>query len=361
MRYCQECCDASLKKHVVDMISLASYEEQALDEDPILILPCGHFYACSTLDGHMDLASAYESDKYGNFVGITTFTSDEKTSKPKACIDCRCVIQNVKRYGRILRFAELRSLERKHLMSIGRSLDIASKQARDGRSVANLKHILGKLQKGPMHRVYEACGGSAQVEVNPAPPGPYIRTYQLLGESYQKMTASAGDENYLLALKYLELAVDKATESESHKSGAQSRLMLSSFLLNYSTVTDALKEEIIPMLDWIINHHVTFNDLKAEANRLKEKVKAADNTKILSEVVRAMNKVDGYDYGGSWSSHWHECPNGHPYFIGNCGGAMEEGICLECGEAVGGSGHRLLASNRSNVGGIVGEILRRDG
>ena len=340
------------------MISLAAYEEHDVDEDPILVLPCGHFYACSTLDGHMDLADAYGNDEDGSFVGIKELSPDEKTSKPKACIDCRCIIQNIKRYGRLLRFAEIRSLERKHLMSIDRSLDILSRETGDDRSVAKLELILEKLQKGPMQKVYEACGGSDQLEVKPAPPGPYIRAYRLLFESYQKMIESAGDKNYCLALKFLQLAIAKATESESHRSGAQLRLLLSSLLLNYNTVTDSLKEEIVPMLDWIINHHVALNDLKAEASKLKEEVKAGDNKKILAEVVQAMNRVDGYDYGGSWTSHWYECPNGHPYFIGNCGGAMERGTCLECGEAVGGSGHILLASNSSNVGGVVGEILR---
>jgi hypothetical protein len=56
------------------------------------------------------------------------------------------------------------------------------------------------------------------------------------------------------------------------------------------------------------------------------------------------------------TSHWYECPNGHPYFIGDCGGAMETARCIECGEQVGGGGHQLLGSNRS-VSGIVREVL----
>lgn len=33
---------------------------------------------------------------------------------------------------------------------------------------------------------------------------------------------------------------------------------------------------------------------------------------------------------GLSSGHWYECPNGHPYVIGECGGAMEKTKCPEC-------------------------------
>ena len=36
------------------------------------------------------------------------------------------------------------------------------------------------------------------------------------------------------------------------------------------------------------------------------------------------------------SGHWYECPNGHPYVIGECGGAMEVGRCPTCNSQIGG-------------------------
>jgi hypothetical protein len=54
------------------------------------------------------------------------------------------------------------------------------------------------------------------------------------------------------------------------------------------------------------------------------------------EIVCAM----GYKQG-----HWYKCPNGHIYIITECGGAMEASRCNECGEEIGGGGHRLLESN----------------
>ncbi|XP_060803319.1 NFX1-type zinc finger-containing protein 1 [Amyelois transitella] len=51
---------------------------------------------------------------------------------------------------------------------------------------------------------------------------------------------------------------------------------------------------------------------------------------------------------GATIGHWFKCPNGHCYYIGNCGGATQIGKCNECGEAIGGTNHRLLSSNRHN-------------
>ena len=42
---------------------------------------------------------------------------------------------------------------------------------------------------------------------------------------------------------------------------------------------------------------------------------------------------------------WYKCPQGHYYQIGECGGAMVESMCPECGSKIGGQSHRLRADN----------------
>lgn len=56
------------------------------------------------------------------------------------------------------------------------------------------------------------------------------------------------------------------------------------------------------------------------------------------EVVAAMGLGQG---------HWYSCRNGHVYAIGDCGGATVESTCPECGDTIGGTGHRLTGSNRA--------------
>ncbi|CAF4022002.1 unnamed protein product [Adineta steineri] len=75
-----------------------------------------------------------------------------------------------------------------------------------------------------------------------------------------------------------------------------------------------------------------------------EKVKHLENIPGLGinererkAIVTALNMGKG---------HWYVCPKGHPYVITECGGAMEESNCPECGEQIGGKKHQLVSTNR---------------
>ncbi|KAJ7333530.1 NFX1-type zinc finger-containing protein 1 [Desmophyllum pertusum] len=54
---------------------------------------------------------------------------------------------------------------------------------------------------------------------------------------------------------------------------------------------------------------------------------------------------------GMAQGHWFKCQNGHIYCITECGGAMEESKCPECGSRIGGHNHQLVADNR-----VAGEM-----
>ena len=49
--------------------------------------------------------------------------------------------------------------------------------------------------------------------------------------------------------------------------------------------------------------------------------------------------------GWNGNSRIYQCPNGHPYFIGDCGGAMQQTHCPDCGEPIGGGSHRVVERN----------------
>jgi len=61
--------------------------------------------------------------------------------------------------------------------------------------------------------------------------------------------------------------------------------------------------------------------------------------------ITQQEKIEIVQAIGMSKGHWFKCPNGHPYAIGECGGAMEVAKCF-CGEAIGGSNHHLLQTNR---------------
>eukprot|EP00033_Pygsuia_biforma_P004585 GCRY01005027.1.p1 GENE.GCRY01005027.1~~GCRY01005027.1.p1 ORF type:complete len:2003 (+),score=401.39 GCRY01005027.1:144-6152(+) len=83
----------------------------------------------------------------------------------------------------------------------------------------------------------------------------------------------------------------------------------------------------------------------AELPRLR---KALDEKVALKQVIEVMVKTTGL-------GHFYQCPNGHLYVIGECGGAMEFGRCPDCGAAIGGNNHAVVQGNtHSNVDGSQG-------
>lgn len=61
-------------------------------------------------------------------------------------------------------------------------------------------------------------------------------------------------------------------------------------------------------------------------------------SKILPQLAQALQ-------GEIRHGAWYKCKNGHPYVIGECGGAMQEAKCPDCGETIGGANHALAAGN----------------
>jgi len=369
--YCLQCCDDETKDHVVDVITLTAYKDHDVDADPIAVLPCKHFYGISTLDGHLGMKEVYKEGNTGegSFVEVLPLSEANVTEKPVACPDCRGVIHSVQRYGRILRLSELRSLERKHLMVINQSLEHLSrwmsfpessaKNLKGKALVKKLKEVMKTLLLSPMRKVSNACRDSDALGGIPRPPTrPLLHTYELLGRALTDMAVTRDDTNYSAAQQFLDRGIVLADETTSTRSASNLRLLKSQMLMKWPSSSDSIKDEATELVDWILGREEL---LSAEVvYRAKELKRILLNPlRDVSEVIKAMNVQDGYDYGGSWSSHWYECPNGHPYFIGECGGAMQESRCIECGAIVGGTSHHLIASNRA-AGGVVAEVLQSE-
>ncbi|XP_008190958.1 NFX1-type zinc finger-containing protein 1 isoform X1 [Tribolium castaneum] len=79
----------------------------------------------------------------------------------------------------------------------------------------------------------------------------------------------------------------------------------------------------------------TVKELLQELSRL-----VASGIGISEQEKREIVKAMGFRQG-----HWFKCPNGHPYCIADCGGAMVESKCPECACKIGGGSHTLRADN----------------
>lgn len=81
-------------------------------------------------------------------------------------------------------------------------------------------------------------------------------------------------------------------------------------------------------------------------DKVKEEVakKHRRDSELTEEERRDVDRAMGN--GMSAGGRWFACPNSHPYFIGDCGGAMVEATCPECGARIGGGNHDLRTDNQ---------------
>ncbi|KAI8064669.1 hypothetical protein BC940DRAFT_305698 [Gongronella butleri] len=104
------------------------------------------------------------------------------------------------------------------------------------------------------------------------------------------------------------------------------------------------------------NHHVKqqmnhFNGIKEKQEKIRQMLSQHEKMEIINAMKTEVQN-GGHDSVGG---RWFVCKNGHPYFIGECGGATELSGCLECKEPIGGLNHRVIDSNRF-YGDFDGEI-----
>lgn len=97
---------------------MKNYGEISLDETPVVVLGCGHFFTAETLDGLMGMGEVYLQDGYGNFTGLQD-TSTALASKLPFCPDCRCPVRQycTQRYNRVVNRAVIDEMSKRFLVS----------------------------------------------------------------------------------------------------------------------------------------------------------------------------------------------------------------------------------------------------
>ena len=105
-----------------------SYAEIDLNETPIAVLGCGHFFTGETLDGMaldgmVGMNNVYATDKFGDYNGLQDL-SGELSAIP-TCPDCRVPIRQfaTRRYNRVINKAVLDETSKRFLVGGHRRLD----------------------------------------------------------------------------------------------------------------------------------------------------------------------------------------------------------------------------------------------
>lgn len=85
---------------------------------------------------------------------------------------------------------------------------------------------------------------------------------------------------------------------------------------------------------------------KRYGNFIKKQLEQYERVKKIISFDRERARAEARKAMGIAQGHWFACKNGHPYYIGDCGGPMQVSKCPDCGAKVGGEQHRLEADNR---------------
>ena len=150
--YCQTCSDR--KDARVDFLEMKSYEEIDLDETPIVVLGCGHFFTAESLDGHIGMSEVYEQDGDGEFTSLQDISAALAGSIPR-CPDCQGVVRQyaTQRFNRAINRAVIDEMSKRFLVNGKTELqDIEQQVAKLDYSLENTrKDIIQSIRQAEAH------------------------------------------------------------------------------------------------------------------------------------------------------------------------------------------------------------------
>ncbi|KAI4599940.1 hypothetical protein KJ359_001676 [Pestalotiopsis sp. 9143b] len=100
--FCQECGHKGDQR--VDMLEFKEYSEIDVNETPIVVLGCGHFFTGETLDGLVDLSEVYSMSNTGEVIALRDLSKLTSSSSVPCCPDCKRPIRQfaTRRYNRVI-------------------------------------------------------------------------------------------------------------------------------------------------------------------------------------------------------------------------------------------------------------------
>ncbi|EPS45810.1 hypothetical protein H072_257 [Dactylellina haptotyla CBS 200.50] len=178
----RECASDDILEFVVDMLMFETYRDSK--DEPIIFLPCNHFYTVSTLDGMVSMKDFFELDTVVDWKIRKRYVQEKSEPKLPRCPKCRQPFTTSFRYNEIVKKAQLQDCIKQftaasndRLISLVRGVDIQQEILESSRdtfiptTLAAIKIRYNELQmirkrildynkyvlseEQPYHRVYE--------------------------------------------------------------------------------------------------------------------------------------------------------------------------------------------------------------
>jgi hypothetical protein len=222
---CQDCGEKGDAR--VDFLEWKTYSEINLDETPIIVLGCGHFFTSESVDGVVGLDEVYTRDKDGKFNGLQDVSSSLASAIP-SCPDCKQPIRQfvTKRYNRVINRAVMDETSKRFLTKGRTDLEGIERrlEAVEGLLDSTVASCLKENPKSQLRERYVACNRvgaealilSEKMKTENQPARRLIDAISI----YQK---SAGDE--IEALSAGMKAMNVATQQPDNQISLRARLI----------------------------------------------------------------------------------------------------------------------------------------
>jgi hypothetical protein len=325
---------------VVDVIEGKTLREVVQEgEEPLITLLCGHSFALSSLDGTVGLSTLYSPGLLP--VPRAAFGSVEYCR----CPTCRGTLSCVRRYSRLWKWLEAEKLSSRFHASVRRQnetwfaealricAETSKKADRAGRKLSKEILQFRKANSDPLRVSFEAAGDTPSRLMKLDTTWEKVQEALVWALTWQQgeirsglaqlFTAVRGVPSEQVAIRYAALAIKRM---EAWEETTACREFISAFETAFSPAQTHEGEEFLKSLT---------------AMRIDEKLR----NELLDVVTRDLGSSPGWGGNG----HRMQCPNGHVYVIGECGGAMETSRCPDCGATIGGASHRLAEGNTAAV------------
>ncbi|ETL45649.1 hypothetical protein L916_04299, partial [Phytophthora nicotianae] len=387
--YCHICADDDVKQRVADVILFQTYGEIDPSEDPVLVLPCcSMVYTMATLDGTLQISTYYDSK------GSPLSPLPGGYIDTPQCPNCKKPVRGLRRYGRITKRAAIDAAEKNFITHSHRQIKALQERAnlvvetedlaRDKTLRHDLRVFGATVKRPPCQKAFEACvalltkskggqgGGDVAIDMStlPVPDSkfPYLGYFNLLSAQLSQLATGAMKTK---ASQYARQAINEFEKGSFTMQTGEARLVLVQILLanaeeilsesvktekERKTREEAVIRAAIEVQGVLIKLETNAASFLAkydeDARHLRQKLlsvvqRARNSTfyqKVSVDEIRAIKTAMQGELRGS--GHWYRCENGHSYSIGECGMAMEQTRCPECGAPVGGHNHTLVQGSR---------------
>ncbi|XP_068745966.1 NFX1-type zinc finger-containing protein 1-like isoform X2 [Montipora capricornis] len=332
------------------------------EDDPnarfVELADCGHFFEVEMMDNWMDQAQQTDD---GKAVDVQL----------KCCPKCSTPIRTSLRYGNIIKkiLADFEEIKKKILLGEEQRRAVVSRLRLKARKIVKFPEDQGKLMRALEHSSLT----DEQVNVYENQIS-FLRFLQELKDKIEKGIDDDSERATKSHLVYVPLETKEDIQimvEELRKRVMETRARFSEQELEelneemYRTQLavdvkllkmqikvrgislDAVYSSSLDRIQKRVDSEKAIgkDDRERYTTRI-EMIRRRHNLTVFYQDVTRQEKDLIVKAMGLTQGHWFKCPKGHIYCITECGGAMEEGRCPECGSSIGGRNHQLRADNR---------------